>query len=277
MSAAFCAATITRPAVRLRPASRCGKMSTHEAATPPHHGHRQLPVPGWLEFASQHLDQFGPDDVRRDAGRRRCRGAARPGGGGAGRHHRRRADAARLQPLVLRLHRGHRPGEPPRRGGSGPPAHDQRGKHKVAGELRAPRGLGAVEEFERLQRLAPAPERRPGSRRQRARAVHAERPAVPNERYKDRYALTEALLPIVRAELEALVAGGLPRDHGGRAVDELLRPPRGPAAVRRHLQPHGRAGRRQVPPLARTSASAITRPAPSARAATRRCSRRFWT
>src|SRR5438105_15807538 len=42
---------------------------------------------------------------------------------------------------------------PPRR--FGPPAHDQRGKHAVIGELRAPRGLGAVEEFERLKRLAP--------------------------------------------------------------------------------------------------------------------------
>jgi 5-methyltetrahydropteroyltriglutamate--homocysteine methyltransferase len=28
---------------------------------------------------------------------------------------------------------------------------------------------------------------------------------LPNEKYKDRYAITEALLPIVRSELEALV------------------------------------------------------------------------
>ena len=31
---------------------------------------------------------------------------------------------------------------------------------------------------------------------------------LPNERYKDRWALTEALLPLVRAELEALVKAG---------------------------------------------------------------------
>jgi 5-methyltetrahydropteroyltriglutamate--homocysteine methyltransferase len=31
---------------------------------------------------------------------------------------------------------------------------------------------------------------------------------LPNERYRDRYALTEALLPLIRAELEALVAAG---------------------------------------------------------------------
>src|SRR5215212_8547902 len=41
---------------------------------------------------------------------------------------------------------------PPRR--FGPPAHDQRGKHKVIGELRAPRGLGTVEDFNRLHRIA---------------------------------------------------------------------------------------------------------------------------
>ena len=40
---------------------------------------------------------------------------------------------------------------PPRRWG--PPAHDQRGKHAVVGELKAPRGLGVVEEYQRLERL----------------------------------------------------------------------------------------------------------------------------
>src|SRR5215470_16615002 len=38
----------------------------------------------------------------------------------------------------------------------GPPAHDQRGLHRVVGELRAPRGLGVLEEYERLRELAPA-------------------------------------------------------------------------------------------------------------------------
>ena len=46
---------------------------------------------------------------------------------------------------------------------------------------------------------------------------------VPNERYTDRSALTEALLPIVRAELEALVAAGCREITRRRAVDELLR------------------------------------------------------
>jgi 5-methyltetrahydropteroyltriglutamate--homocysteine methyltransferase len=73
------------------------------------------------------------------------------------------------------------------------------------GELHAPQGLGAVEEFQRLQRLAP-----PGA------TLKASVPGpytmsgrlVPNAQYPDRFALTEALLPIIRAELVALVEAG---------------------------------------------------------------------
>jgi 5-methyltetrahydropteroyltriglutamate--homocysteine methyltransferase len=87
----------------------------------------------------------------------------------------------------------------------GPPAHDQRGRHKVTGLLAAPRGLGTVEDFQRLQRLAPA-----------GPALKASVPGpytlsgrlVPNGQYPDRYALTEALLPLVRSELEALAKAG---------------------------------------------------------------------
>jgi 5-methyltetrahydropteroyltriglutamate--homocysteine methyltransferase len=88
----------------------------------------------------------------------------------------------------------------------GPPAHDQRGKHAITGELVAPRGLGVVEEFKRLQRLAPVG----------AATLKASVPGpytlsgrlVPNAHYPDRWAVTEALLPIVRKELEDLVAAG---------------------------------------------------------------------
>jgi 5-methyltetrahydropteroyltriglutamate--homocysteine methyltransferase len=87
----------------------------------------------------------------------------------------------------------------------GPPAHDQRGKHAVVGELAAPNGLGVVTEFENLKRLAPAgPVLKasvPGPYTMSGRLL-------PNAQYKDRWALTEALLPIVRAELEAVVAAG---------------------------------------------------------------------
>jgi len=95
----------------------------------------------------------------------------------------------------------------------GPPAHDQRGRHEIVGELAAPRGLGAVDEWERLRRLAP-----PGP----ALKVSIPGPytlsgrLVPNARYPDRGAVAEALLPIVASELAALVEGGCPEI----AVDE---------------------------------------------------------
>jgi 5-methyltetrahydropteroyltriglutamate--homocysteine methyltransferase len=95
-------------------------------------------------------------------------------------------------------------GASPRR--FGPPAHDQRGKHNVTGPLKASQGLGTVEDFKRLQRLAP----------RNGPTLKASVPGpytlsgrlLPNKQYPDRYALTEALLPIVRSELEALVAAG---------------------------------------------------------------------
>ena len=87
----------------------------------------------------------------------------------------------------------------------GPPAHDQRGKHAVVGELRAPRGLGTVEDFERLKRLAPAG---PTLKASVPGPYTLSGRLVPNAQYKDRYALTEALLPIVRSELDALVKAG---------------------------------------------------------------------
>lgn len=95
----------------------------------------------------------------------------------------------------------------------GPPAHDQRGKHAVTSELLAPRGLGVVVEFLRLQRLYTACGSHPSGHRP---VLKASVPGpytlsgrlLPNEQYPDRWALTEALLPLVRAELEALVAIG---------------------------------------------------------------------
>jgi 5-methyltetrahydropteroyltriglutamate--homocysteine methyltransferase len=92
---------------------------------------------------------------------------------------------------------------PPRR--FGPPAHDQRGRHKVVGELRAPRGLGAVEEFKRLQRLAPAG---PTLKASVPGPYTLSGRLVPSEDYQDRYALTEALVPVVAKELSDLVAAG---------------------------------------------------------------------
>ena len=87
----------------------------------------------------------------------------------------------------------------------GPAAHDQRGKHSIVDSLAAPNGLGTVNEFQRLKKLAPA-----------GPVLKASVPGpytlsgrlLPNEKYKDRYAVTEAILPMIRKELEDLVAAG---------------------------------------------------------------------
>lgn len=87
----------------------------------------------------------------------------------------------------------------------GPPAHDQRGKHQIVGTLSAPKGLGVVEEFERLKRLAPdGPVLKasvPGPYTLSGRLQ-------PGGSYKDRYDITEALLPIVNRELKSLIQAG---------------------------------------------------------------------
>ena len=162
------------------------------------------PFPSWLEFACQHLGEFGKDDLAEmqdDAVIVALHDQLAAGldvvtDGEQTRFDFNLSFYGFIDGIELES-------TSPRR--FGPPAHDQRGKHAVVGELRAPRGLGAVEEFKRLQRLAPA-----------GPVLKASVPGpytlsgrlVPNAQYQDRYALTEALLPIVRAELEALVAAG---------------------------------------------------------------------
>src|SRR5437773_12580776 len=118
------------------------------------------PFPGWLEFACAHLDQFGEADraeLQEDAVI-----AALHDQTAAGLDVITDGEQTRLD-FNLSFY-GYVEGieledASPRR--FGPPAHDQRGRHAVTGELRAPRGLGAVAEFERLGRLAPAGEAAP--------------------------------------------------------------------------------------------------------------------
>ncbi len=102
----------------------------------------------------------------------------------------------------------------------GPPGHDQRDNYKITGELRAPRGLGVVAEWKRLRRLA-----QPliGDS-QSAVALKASVPGPytlsgrlrPGGEYPGRFDIAEALLPIVRDELIALVEAGC----GEIAIDE---------------------------------------------------------
>jgi 5-methyltetrahydropteroyltriglutamate--homocysteine methyltransferase len=162
------------------------------------------PFPAWLEHAAGDLAAFGPDDVaelQEDAVIAAVHDQVAAGlevitDGEQTRFDFNLSFYGYLAGVDLES-------APPRR--FGPPAHDQRGKHAVTGELRAPRGLGAVEEFERLRRLAPAGPRLkasvPGPYTLSGRLL-------PNADYPDRWALTEALLPIVRDELVALVEAG---------------------------------------------------------------------
>ncbi|MEO8427808.1 MAG: methionine synthase [Verrucomicrobiota bacterium] len=170
------------------------------------------PFPSWLEFACQHLDKFGGSDraeLQDDAVIAALHDQIAAGLDVVTDGEQTRLDFnlsfyAFLEGIELET-------EPPRR--FGPPAHDQRGKHTVVGKLGAPRGLGAVEEFKRLQRLADIYRTRHA---EQAFTLKTSVPGpytlsgrlMPNQEYKDRYALTEALLPIVRSELEALVRAG---------------------------------------------------------------------
>jgi 5-methyltetrahydropteroyltriglutamate--homocysteine methyltransferase len=162
------------------------------------------PFPGWLELAGLHLDELGSDDreeATRDAVWAAVGDQLRAGVDVVTDGEQTRFDF-NLSFYVfldgLELDR-----EPRRR--FGPPAHDQRGRHRIIGELAAPDGLGVVAEWERLRSLAPEGTQLkasvPGPYTLAGRIE-------PNGDYSDRWAVTEALLPIVRSELEALVDAG---------------------------------------------------------------------
>ena len=162
------------------------------------------PFPSWLHFAGDNLNEFGSDDIEElkdDATICAIHDQTKAGLDVITDGEQTRFD------FNLSFY-GHLSGislepESPRK--FGPPAHDQRGKHEIIGELTASNGLGAVEEFRRLKRLAPLGQSLkmsvPGPFTMSGRLI-------PNERYPDRFAITEALLPIISKELEALVAEG---------------------------------------------------------------------
>lgn len=162
------------------------------------------PFPGWLEFGSSHLDQFGPADVEEmieDAVI-----AAIHDQVSAGLDVITDGEQTRID-FNLSFY-GYLNGIQPNHQETrrfGPPAHDQRGKHLITGELTAPHGLGTVREYRRLKKLAPeGPVLKtsvPGPYTLSGRLM-------PNTQYKDRYEITEALVPIIRQELEDLVAAG---------------------------------------------------------------------
>ncbi|MBG86221.1 MAG: methionine synthase [Verrucomicrobiales bacterium] len=169
------------------------------------------PFPSWLEFASGRLDQFGPadrDELIDDAVTVAVQDQLAAGLDVVTDGEQTRLDfnlsfygflrGIEMESASPRLH--------------GPPAHDQRGKHAITEDLVAPDGLGTVEDFERLKRIAGITL----EGRSNSPTLKASVPGpftlsgrlIPNAQYTDRYAITEALLPIVRKELEDLVAAG---------------------------------------------------------------------
>src|SRR5438046_3000133 len=111
------------------------------------------PFPGWLELACKHLDEFGEADRTElidDAVTVAIHDQVDAGLDVITDGEQTRLDFnlsfyGFIQGIELES-------ASPRR--FGPPAHDQRGRHQIVSELTAPRGLGAVEEFQRLKRVA---------------------------------------------------------------------------------------------------------------------------
>jgi 5-methyltetrahydropteroyltriglutamate--homocysteine methyltransferase len=177
------------------------------------------PFPGWLEFACRRLDQFGKADraeLQEDAVIAAIHDQVAAGLDVITDGEQTRLDfnlsfygfleGVELEQSLTRRF--------------GPPGHDQRGKHRITGELRAPRGLGVVDEWKRLQRLAQSVI--PESRSEITLKASVPGPYTlsgrlqPDGEYPDRFDITEALLPIVRDELIALVEAGC----GEITVDE---------------------------------------------------------
>lgn len=162
------------------------------------------PFPGWLEFASQNLEKFGAADI--DEMIEDAVIAAVHDQVTAGLDVITDGEQTRLD-FNLSFYgfiKGIENNETTTRK-FGPAAHDQRGKNNIVGDLTASEGLGAVKEFLRLKKLAPAG---PTLKASVPGPYTLSGRLLPNKKFKDRFEITEALLPIVRKELEDLVAAG---------------------------------------------------------------------
>lgn len=162
------------------------------------------PFPSWLEFTSQHLEEFGRNEItelQEDAVIAAIHDQTSAGldvitDGEQGRFDFNLSFYGYLTGIEQNSERIRV---------FGPPAHDQRGKHQITDVIEAPRGLGAVEEFNRLKRLAPSG---PTLKASVPGPFTLSGRLIPNSQYPDRYAVTEALIPIVRDELVRLVEAG---------------------------------------------------------------------
>ena len=162
------------------------------------------PFPGWLEFTSAHADELGEADLeemRTDAVIAAVHDQTDAGldvitDGEQSRYDFNLSFYGRLEGIRAT------PFSPRR---FGPPAHDQRGKYPVTGTIASKHGLGALAEFKLLQKVAPA-----------GPVLKASVPGPytlsgriePGGAYPSRWEVADALIPIVRAELEQLVEAG---------------------------------------------------------------------
>src|SRR5881392_2918077 len=111
------------------------------------------PLPGWLEFACAHLDEFGETDraeLQDDAVIAAIHDQVTAGLDVITDGEQTRLD---FNLSFYGFISGIEKNETETRK-FGPAAHDQRGKHNIVGELNARNGLGAVKEFVRLKKLA---------------------------------------------------------------------------------------------------------------------------
>jgi 5-methyltetrahydropteroyltriglutamate--homocysteine methyltransferase len=162
------------------------------------------PFPGWLEFASAHSEEFGETDLEElhtDAVIAAVHDQLTAGldvitDGEQTRYDFNLSFYGRLEGLDSKPASTRR---------FGPPAHDQRGKYEVIGQLHSRYGLGAVDEFKRLQKIAPP---RPVLKASVPGPYTLSGRINPGSVYKDRWQVTEALIPIVRQELTGLVECG---------------------------------------------------------------------
>jgi 5-methyltetrahydropteroyltriglutamate--homocysteine methyltransferase len=162
------------------------------------------PFPGWLEFGSQNLEKFGAADIEEmieDAVIAAIHDQVTAGLDVITDGEQTRLD---FNLSFYGYINGIENNETETRK-FGPPAHDQRGKYNISDKLSAPDGLGAVKEFLRLKKLAPSG---PTLKTSIPGPYTLSGRLLPNETYKDRYDITEALLPIISKELENLVAAG---------------------------------------------------------------------
>src|SRR5262249_3869116 len=162
--------------------------------------------PGWYakfcEDVARNPEQFGPDDrdeAVRDAVRLAVDDQLRAGADLITDGEMQRVDfnlgfydrLAGLQPL-------------PQARPWGPPAHDHRSRYVCTAPLTAPRGLGLVEEYQRLRQITDAPVKVPiPGPFTLAGCIQG------GEVYRDRDAVTEALLPVVNREMKELVRHGV--------------------------------------------------------------------